>query len=61
VQQELRATGYFSVGRKEGMERSKILGKERYYRCLKELAEFGYIGYEPEHYPGKRSKVRIGG
>jgi hypothetical protein len=59
--QEAGVAGAFSVERKEGMERSRILGKERYYRCLKELKELGYIGYEPEFYPGKRSKVWIGG
>jgi hypothetical protein len=60
LKQEIGVEGVFEVGRGEGMERSRILGKERYYRCLKELAEMGYVGYEPQFYPGKRSRVWIG-
>jgi hypothetical protein len=60
LKRERGVEGVFAVGRREGMERSRILGKERYYRCLKELAEMGYIGYEPQYYPGKGSRVWIG-
>ena len=40
------------------MRQSKILGKSAYYKCLKELAVYGYIEYKPEHYPGKQSVAR---
>ena len=60
MREELGVSGFFPVDREEVMERAKILGKERYYGCLKELAKAGYIGYQPEYYPGKRSKVRVG-
>jgi hypothetical protein len=59
VRQELGASGVFPISRGELMERAKIGSRRVYYRCLRELAEGGYIGYEPEQFKGKRSKVRI--
>lgn len=59
MREELGVSGFFPVDREEVMARAKILGKERYYGCLKELVEAGYR-YQPEYYPGKRSKVRVG-
>ena len=41
--------GVFQVQRQELMKTSKIMGKTTYYKCLKELKEWGYIGYWPEH------------
>jgi len=60
LREELGVRGFFPVDREEVMARAKILGRERYYGCLRELAEAGYIEYWPENYPGKRSKVRVG-
>jgi hypothetical protein len=53
LRDESAYTSFFPVNRKELMARSKILGKTTYYRCLNELAESGYIEYQPEHYPGR--------
>ena len=52
--------GLLRVKKKELMRMSKISGKTSYYRCLRELAEYGYIYYWPEHYDGG-SMVRIAG
>ena len=34
---------------REIMQLSKISGRATYYRCLKELHEYGYIRYSPSH------------
>jgi hypothetical protein len=44
--------GLLHVKKKELMRMSKMSGKTAYYRCLKELAEYGYIEYWQEHYAG---------
>ena len=59
LREEIPAAVFFPIDRQELMERSKILGKTLYYKCLRELASFGYIQYRPEHHPGRKSAVKI--
>jgi len=42
-----RGTGSFDVQRREVSRLAKIKGKGTYYRVMKDLAEWGYIGYWP--------------
>jgi len=50
--------GLLQVRKKDLMKASRINGKTAYYKCLKELAEYGYIEYWPEHWTGG-SMVRL--
>jgi hypothetical protein len=49
--------GLFAICRQEVMARSRILGRTTYYKYIGELAEWGYIVYQPENYPGKRCRI----
>ena len=51
--------GYIRITMEEMTERCKM-GQTRYFQCLNELAEYGYIEYEPVRYKG-RSRVRVKG
>ena len=59
IQEERPEQRYLPINREELVVRSKIFGKNAYYRCLKELAAFGYIEYRPEHHPGKKSSFML--
>ena len=50
--------GYYRVGHKGLAETSKLQGKTTYYKCLKELVEYGYLEYWPERAVGG-SLVRV--
>lgn len=39
------------------MNSAKINGLATYHKCIKDLAEFGYIEYYPSFHPGIRSRV----
>ena len=47
-----------TIHREQVLERCRV-GKTRYYQYMKELAAFGYIDYQPDRYPGRRSRVRF--
>jgi len=49
--------GYYRVGKRRLAETSKVWGKTTYYKCLKELVEYGYLEYWPER--DGRSAVRV--
>ncbi|MDR3712368.1 MAG: hypothetical protein P4L51_06105 [Puia sp.] len=57
-----RAEGYsnpLTVSAKLLMPLAKISGPQHFYRCMKQLHEFGYIRYEPSNNPAKPSQVFI--
>ncbi len=39
------------------MEVAKISGLATYHKCIRDLAEFGYIDYRPSFHPGVSSRV----
>ena len=41
------------------MEVAKISGLATYHKCIKDLAEFGYIVYEPSFNPATKSRVYL--
>lgn len=41
------------------MEIAKISGLATYHKCMKDLADFGYIQYMPSYNPSTGSKVHI--
>ena len=41
------------------MQMAKISGLATYHKCIKDLAEFGYIKYQPSYNPGITSKVHL--
>jgi hypothetical protein len=47
------------ITRTEIMEAAKISGLATYHKCIKDLAEFGYILYEPSFNPAVGSRVRL--
>lgn len=49
------------INRAEVMEVAKISGIATYHKCIKDLAEYGYIDYKPSFHPGVRSMVMIKG
>jgi len=50
--------GFYRVGRRGLVKTSKIRGKTTYYKCLRELVEYGYLEYWPERGDGG-SVVRV--
>jgi hypothetical protein len=50
--------GFYRVGRRGLVETSKIQGKTTYYKCLRELVDYGYLEYWPEKGDGE-SVVRV--
>ena len=54
--------GLYRVGRRGSAETSKVRGKTTYYKCLRELVEYGYLEYWPERgMEGSVVRVRLGG
>ena len=49
----------FFITRGELMRLARIQGRTTYFKVMKELAEWGYISYEPSKDPAGRGKVRI--
>jgi hypothetical protein len=45
------------ITRESVMRAAKINGVATYHKCIKDLAKFGYIKYEPSFHPGKHSQV----
>ena len=41
------------------MEVAKISGLATYHKCIKDLADFGYIQYQPSYNPTVSSKVYL--
>jgi len=41
------------------MEAAKISGLATYHKCIRDLAEFGYIEYSPSFNPAINSQVRL--
>jgi hypothetical protein len=41
----------------EIMPLAKISASTTYHRCIRDLHDFGYIGYEPSYKRNKRSKI----
>ncbi|RYE59285.1 MAG: hypothetical protein EOP48_01390 [Sphingobacteriales bacterium] len=41
------------------MEVAKISGLATYHKCIRDLAEFGYIQYRPSYNPAKNSQVTL--
>jgi hypothetical protein len=50
--------GLYRVGLRGLAETSKVRGKTTYYRCLRELVEYGYLEYWPERDGGSVVRVR---
>jgi len=48
-----------SITRAAVMEVAKISGLATFHKCIKDLAEFGYIRYEPSYNPLISSKVSL--
>jgi hypothetical protein len=46
-----------NISRATVMEAAKISGLATYHKCIKDLAEFGYIEYKPSFHPGVNSRV----
>jgi hypothetical protein len=53
--------GMFAICRVEVMAKAKIRGKTTYYKCMKELSDWGYVVYLPGRRPGDKSGVRVVG
>lgn len=49
----------FNVSRKQLMKLSKIKSTATYYKCIRELTEFGYIEYRSSYNPFKCSELSI--
>lgn len=49
----------FEIRRVDVMEDSKILSRETYNRCMKDLRQFGYIQYIPSTSPFNPSLIYI--
>lgn len=47
------------IKRKELMELSKIGSSATYHKCLRNLVEYGYIGYTPSFNPAEKSGFRL--
>lgn len=50
--------GFYRVGKRGLEETSKLRGKTTYYKCLRELVEYGYLEYWPERDGGSVVRVR---
>lgn len=49
----------FCMSRRAVMEAAKISGLATFHRCIKDLNQFGYIGYLPSRNPAVSSLVHI--
>lgn len=52
-----RFTNPIEITRATVMETAKIRGLATYHKCIKDLAEFGYIQYLPSYNPAINSQV----
>ncbi|GLU45119.1 hypothetical protein [Allomuricauda sp. NBRC 101325] len=50
---------WFHIDREDAMILAKIGSKSTYHRCIKELAHWGYIYYDPSHNPFKGSRIKM--
>ena len=49
----------FYINRRGIMRASKICGLATYHKCIKDLAELGYIKYEPSYNPAIRTRIHL--
>lgn len=47
----------FGITRKQLMVFSKIASTATYHKCIKDLNDFGYIGYQPSFSPKQQSLI----
>ena len=45
------------INRRIVMQAAKINGLATYHKCIKDLAEFGYINYQPSFNPGISTQI----
>ena len=48
-----------AITRAQVMQAAKINGLGTYHKCIKDLADFGYILYEPSYNPSINSRVYL--
>ena len=48
-----------NIKRADVMEVAKISGLATYHKCIKDLADFGYIRYQPSYNPSISSQVYL--
>jgi replication initiation and membrane attachment protein DnaB len=48
-----------NISRRSVMEMAKISGVATYHKCIKDLANFGYIKYLPSYNPSIPSQIHI--
>jgi hypothetical protein len=53
------AAAPFYIRREELMRLAKIQGRTTYFRVMRELAEWGFVGYWPSRDKGGRCRVRV--
>jgi replication initiation and membrane attachment protein DnaB len=54
-----RLTNPILITRTAVMEVAKISGLATYHKCIKDLADFGYIQYQPSYNPAISSQVYL--